>query len=183
MDRLSGGLIQNDSGLPQGPAGAFRGSVAVTAMLAAHPTTAQDHRFETDPVVTVRENFVACDVLSQLQRVIDNPRFLLTGECGPLSAGRRVRIYASRGVAQAYDLLGFAFLTLGKHESSTARLEQAVTAYRGALDVFCEGGSKQLHEIKSHKCAPQSRRVASRFSGQTHQSRLSRRTSSGPCPA
>jgi hypothetical protein len=30
---------------------------------------------------TVRENFVACDVLSQLQRVMDNPRFLLTGEC------------------------------------------------------------------------------------------------------
>ena len=36
----------------------------------------------------VRENFVACDVLSQLQRVMDNPRFLLTGECEPLSAGR-----------------------------------------------------------------------------------------------
>jgi len=52
---------------------------------------------ETDPVVTVRENFVACDVLSQLQRVMDNPRFLLTGECEPLSAGRRVRIYATRG--------------------------------------------------------------------------------------
>src|SRR5262249_37275474 len=48
-----------------------------------------------DPVVTVRENFVACDVLSQLQRVMDDPRFLLTGECEPLSAGRRVRIYAT----------------------------------------------------------------------------------------
>jgi hypothetical protein len=34
-------------------------------MLAAHPTAAQDHRFETDPVATVREDFVACDVLSQ----------------------------------------------------------------------------------------------------------------------
>ena len=33
----------------------------------------------------------------ELQRVMDNPRFLLTGECEPLSAGRRVRIYASRG--------------------------------------------------------------------------------------
>jgi hypothetical protein len=73
-------------------------SIAVTAaMLVAHPTAAQDHRFETDPVLTVRENFVACDVLSQLQRVMDNPRFLLSGECEPLSAGRRVRIYASRG--------------------------------------------------------------------------------------
>ena len=75
----------------------LRSSVAVTAMLAAHPTAAQDHRFEADPVVTVRENFVACDVLSQLQRVMDDPRFLLTGECDPLSAGRRVRIYATRG--------------------------------------------------------------------------------------
>jgi hypothetical protein len=65
-------------------------------MLAAHPTAAQDHRFEADPVASVRENFVACEVLSQLQRVTDNPRFLLTGECEPLSAGRRVRIYASR---------------------------------------------------------------------------------------
>ena len=34
--------------------------IAVTAaMLVAHPTAAQDHRFEADPVVTVRENFVA----------------------------------------------------------------------------------------------------------------------------
>jgi hypothetical protein len=75
----------------------LRSSVAVIAMLAARPTAAQDHRFETDPAVTVRENFVACDVLSQLQRVMDNPRFLLTGECEPLSAGRRVRVYANRG--------------------------------------------------------------------------------------
>jgi hypothetical protein len=61
----------------------------------ALPGMAQDHRFETDPVVTVPENFVVCDVLSQLQRVI--PRSLLTGECEPLTAGRRVRIYANRG--------------------------------------------------------------------------------------
>jgi hypothetical protein len=73
---------------------AFRSMVAGTALLTL-PAAAQDHRFETDPVVTVRENFVGCDVLSQLQRVMDNPRFLLTGECEPLSAGRRVRIYAS----------------------------------------------------------------------------------------
>jgi hypothetical protein len=72
-------------------------SILVGAALATLPAEAQDHRLETDPVVTVRENFVACDVLSQLQRVMDNPRFLLTGECEPLSAGRRVRIYASRG--------------------------------------------------------------------------------------
>ena len=67
------------------------------AALLASPAQAQEHRFEADPIVTVRENFVACDVLSQLQRVMDNPRFLLTGECEPLSAGRQVRIYASRG--------------------------------------------------------------------------------------
>jgi hypothetical protein len=72
-------------------------SIGVSAGLLALPAGAQDHRFDTDPVVTVRENFVACDVLSQLQRVMDNPRFLLTGECEPLTAGRRVRIYARRG--------------------------------------------------------------------------------------
>ena len=72
-------------------------SIVFGAALLTLPAQAQDHRFEVDPVVTVRENFVVCDVLSQLQRVIDNPRFLLTGECEPLSAGRRVRIYVSRG--------------------------------------------------------------------------------------
>ena len=59
-------------------------SIVVGAALLPLPAEAQDHRFETDPVATVRENFVACDVLSQLQRVMDNPRFLLTGECEPL---------------------------------------------------------------------------------------------------
>jgi hypothetical protein len=53
--------------------------------------------FEADPVASVRENFVACEVLSQLQRVMENPRFLLAGECVPLRAGDRVRVYASRG--------------------------------------------------------------------------------------
>jgi len=72
-------------------------SIVVGAALLTLPAAAQDHRFETDPVVTVRENFVACDVLSHLQRVMDNPRFLLAGECEPLPAGHRVRIYASRG--------------------------------------------------------------------------------------
>jgi hypothetical protein len=52
------------------------------------PVEAQEHRFETDPVVTVRENFVACDVLSQLQRVMDNPRFLLAGEMRPAARSR-----------------------------------------------------------------------------------------------
>src|SRR6266478_915652 len=72
-------------------------SIVVGAALLTLAAQAQDHRFETDPIVTVRENFVACDVLSQLQRVMDNPRFLLAGECEPLPAGHRVRIYASRG--------------------------------------------------------------------------------------
>jgi hypothetical protein len=75
----------------------FRSIVAGASLLTL-PAEAQVHRFETDPVVTVRENFVACDVLSQLQRVMDDPRFLLTGECEPLSAGRRVRIYATRAI-------------------------------------------------------------------------------------
>jgi hypothetical protein len=67
----------------------FRSTIAAVAMLAVHPVAAQDHRFETDPIASVRENFVACDVLSQLQRVMENPRFLLGGECVPLRAGDR----------------------------------------------------------------------------------------------
>ena len=62
----------------------LRPSIAVTAaMLVAHPTAAQDHRFEADPVASVRENFVAREVLSQLQRVMDDPRFLLTASTRP----------------------------------------------------------------------------------------------------
>jgi hypothetical protein len=74
----------------------LRSIFAGTALLAL-PAEAQVHRFEADPVVTVRENLVACDVLSQLQRVMNNPRFLLAGECAPLRAGDRVRVYATRG--------------------------------------------------------------------------------------
>jgi len=53
-------------------------SIVAGAALLTLPAEAQDHRFETDPVATVREDFVACDVLSELQRVMDNPRFLQT---------------------------------------------------------------------------------------------------------
>ena len=72
-------------------------SMFAGAALLALPAEAQEHRFEDDPVVMVREKLVACDVLSQLQRVIDNPRFLLAGECDPVRAGDRVRVYARRG--------------------------------------------------------------------------------------
>ena len=72
-------------------------SMFAGAALLALPAEAQEHRFEDDPVVMVRENFVACDVLSQLQRVMENPRFLLSGECDPVRAGDRVRVYARRG--------------------------------------------------------------------------------------
>jgi hypothetical protein len=75
----------------------FKATITAAAMLATHPTAAEEHRFEADPVMSVRENFVVCEVLSQLQRVMENPRFLLAGECIPLRAGERVRIYASRG--------------------------------------------------------------------------------------
>jgi len=57
----------------------FRSTIVAAAMLAAHPAAAEDHRFEADPVATVHENFVACEVLSV-----------------PLRAGERVRVYASR---------------------------------------------------------------------------------------
>jgi hypothetical protein len=72
-------------------------SIFVGAALLVLPAQAQEHRFEDDPIAIVRENFVACEVLSQLQRVMENPRFLLAGECDPLRAGDQVRIYARRG--------------------------------------------------------------------------------------
>ena len=53
----------------------FRSTIVAAAMLAAHPAAAEDHRFEADPVASVRENFVACEVLSRLQRVMENPHF------------------------------------------------------------------------------------------------------------
>jgi hypothetical protein len=72
-------------------------SIFIGPLLLAWAAGAQEHRFEDDPVVAVRENFVACDVLSQLQRVMGNPRFLLAGECEPLRVGDQVRVYARRG--------------------------------------------------------------------------------------
>src|SRR5262249_4478688 len=72
-------------------------SIVIGAALLMLPAEAQDRRFETDPIVTVRENFVALAVLPQLARVRDAPRFLLTGKSEPLSPGRRVPIYQSRG--------------------------------------------------------------------------------------
>ena len=72
-------------------------SIFVGTVLLILPADAQEHRFEDDPIVIVRENFVACDVLSQLQRVMEDPRFLLAGECVPLRAGERVRVYTKRG--------------------------------------------------------------------------------------
>src|SRR6476620_6068311 len=65
-------------------------SMFAGAALLALPAEAQEHRFEADPVVMVRENFVACDVLSQPQRVMANPRFLLSVEFDPV----RVRLLA-----------------------------------------------------------------------------------------
>ena len=35
-------------------------SIIASAALLTLPAAAQDHRFEADPVVNVRENFVAC---------------------------------------------------------------------------------------------------------------------------
>ena len=52
----------------------FRSIVAGASLLTL-PAEAQVHRFETDPVVTVRENFVACDVLSQFTARHGQPAF------------------------------------------------------------------------------------------------------------
>ena len=39
-------------------------SICAGTALVALSAEAQEHRFEADPVVMVRENFVACEVLS-----------------------------------------------------------------------------------------------------------------------
>src|SRR5437899_88331 len=96
--------IDRASSAPRENTMIFRSTIAAAAMLAAHPAAAEDHRFEADPIASVRENFVACEVLSQLQRVMENPRFLLAGECVPLRAGDRVRLDDARA-QKAKELL------------------------------------------------------------------------------
>ena len=65
----------------------FRSTIVAAAMLAAHPAVAEDHRFEADPVATVHENFVTCEVLSQ---------FATRHGESPLLARRRMRPTARR---------------------------------------------------------------------------------------
>ncbi len=43
-------------------------SIFIGALLLTCPAEAQEHRFEDDPVVLVRENFVACDVSARRPR-------------------------------------------------------------------------------------------------------------------
>ena len=99
-------------------------SIVAGAALLTLPAEAQVHRLETDPVVTVRENFVACDVLSQLQRVMDDPRFLLTGECEPRLVAWYRALYAPRA-GGAYDshhrTAGVAGRTRRRSDSVAAR--------------------------------------------------------------
>jgi hypothetical protein len=62
------------------------------------PAEAQEHRFEDHPVVMVRENFIACDVLLQLQRVMDNPRFLLAGDASRCAQGAGPHLRKARAI-------------------------------------------------------------------------------------
>ena len=43
-------------------------SIFIGALLLTCPAEAQEHRFEADPIVVVRENFVARDVLPRVGR-------------------------------------------------------------------------------------------------------------------
>ena len=49
--------------------------------------------------------------------------------------------------ASLYAALGNAFQTLGERESGTASLEQAVQAYRAALEVFTVEDLSRHHNI------------------------------------
>jgi hypothetical protein len=68
-------------------------------MLAAHPAAAKDYRFEADPVASMRENFVACEVLSQLQR-----SWKIPASCSPANASRCTQ-YTGSVSKQAADHL------------------------------------------------------------------------------
>jgi hypothetical protein len=69
----------------------LRSTLAGAALLAL-PAEAQEHRFESDPIVVVRENFVTCVMCSRNCNGSWTARVsLLTGECDPLRAGDRVR--------------------------------------------------------------------------------------------
>jgi len=50
-------------------------------------------------------------------------------------------------VIRVHDLLGYALLTLGKEENGTARLEQAVAAYRGAVDGLARAGASNYARL------------------------------------
>ena len=100
----------------------------------ACPAEAQEHRFEADPIVVVRENFVACDVLSQLQRVMDNPRFLSRRSgiarfwpSDPFAAVPNV-------MTQASSLL--VIFSLMSKRSSPAFLAPATSSRRGTRASF-----------------------------------------------
>jgi hypothetical protein len=88
----------------------FRSTIFAAAILAAHSVAAQEHRFEADPVVMVRENFVACAVLSQLQRVMDNPRFLLVDQLEAAFA-TSLRPFGDRTYRTETRLPGWAYRT------------------------------------------------------------------------
>ena len=90
----------------------FLRSIFIGPLLLTCHAGAQEHRFEDDPIVAVRENFVACDVLSQLQRVMGNPRFLLAGECEPLR--QEIRSASTRGV----DLISAFIRTTGRRPAN-----------------------------------------------------------------
>jgi hypothetical protein len=65
----------------------FLRSIFIGPLLLTCHAGAQEHRFEDDPIVAVRENFVACDVLSQ---------FTARHGKSTLSARRRMRTAACR---------------------------------------------------------------------------------------
>ena len=73
-------------------------SMFAGAALLALPAEAQEHRFEDDPVVMVRENFVACDVLSQLQRVMETRVFCSSASAIRCAQGPGPRLRKARSI-------------------------------------------------------------------------------------
>ena len=68
-------------------------------------------------------------------------------------------------MGQDADNLGNALLTLGERESGTAKLEEAVSAYREALkEMYARAGSARMGDDaeQSRHCALQARRARER---------------------
>ena len=66
--------------------------------------------------------------------------------------------------AMTQNNLGTALMALGEREHGTKRLEQAVGAYRAALEVFSDEGSSRYRAVTQNNLARALKRLSERGS-------------------